>query len=127
MAKYIPIPEATHRANAKAAKQRAKDKAAERLRKSQLARDVARDKHYQHTYDLTLSEVTALFEAQDYKCALCEGEVALRVGSKRATGHVDHCHETGRIRGILCGSCNTRVSICERVDITRILKYLRGW
>jgi hypothetical protein len=43
-------------------------------------------------------------------CEIC----GKSVGTKGVKGlHIDHCHETGHIRGLLCGRCNTSV---ERVE-----------
>lgn len=36
-------------------------------------------------------------EAQGFKCAIC---------GERETKHVDHCHDSGRLREILCVGCN---------------------
>ena len=50
---------------------------------------------------MTKKIFNALFEAQGQKCASC--------GTTEFDGHgpcVDHDHSTGRIRGILCNSCN---------------------
>lgn len=44
-------------------------------------------------------EIAAMISGQDRLCALCERELTKDT-------HVDHCHETGRIRGVLCRSCN---------------------
>lgn len=38
--------------------------------------------------------------SQDGRCKICGG---ILLGSN---AHVDHCHVTGKIRGILCGPCN---------------------
>ena len=43
-----------------------------------------------------------LHARQGGKCAICGTQYVL--GLKRLA--LDHCHETGRIRGLLCGSCN---------------------
>lgn len=53
-------------------------------------------------YGITLQQFNAIIEAQKVKCALCEE--SLKLGTKSV--HVDHCHETGRVRGILCARCN---------------------
>jgi hypothetical protein len=54
------------------------------------------------TYGMSLEEYDALFKEQDGKCAICgehQGSLSKRLG-------VDHCHETGKVRGLLCDKCN---------------------
>jgi hypothetical protein len=48
-------------------------------------------------YRISPDEYMSLYEAQNRTCALCEEDEKL---------HVDHCHETGRIRGLLCPKHN---------------------
>lgn len=55
-------------------------------------------------YGISLDEYAAQLAKQEGKCALC--------GSTEAKGrwgvfNVDHCHETGALRGLLCNDCNT--------------------
>ncbi len=52
---------------------------------------------------LELDQFHARFESQDFSCAICGDELVL--GGKRGA-HVDHCHVTGKVRGILCARCN---------------------
>ena len=60
-----------------------------------------RDQYYRRTFGISADEFDALLEAQGGGCAIC-GTRPERVASL----HLDHCHETGAIRGILCLSCN---------------------
>jgi hypothetical protein len=53
------------------------------------------------TYGITLKERDALFQRQDSKCAICRSATTAGNG-----WHVDHCHKTKRVRGILCNHCN---------------------
>lgn len=53
-------------------------------------------------YGMSLEEYENIMERQDGGCAIC----GRKPGSKRKH-HVDHDHETGKIRGILCSQCNT--------------------
>jgi Autographiviridae endonuclease VII len=55
-------------------------------------------------YGLTPAQFAALLERQHGGCALC-GQL-IGDGTGRSL-HVDHDHETGRIRGLLCAGCNT--------------------
>ena len=48
-------------------------------------------------YGITVEQYTQMMEDQDGFCAICYAEPAT---------HIDHDHETGRVRGLLCGACN---------------------
>lgn len=52
-------------------------------------------------YGITLLEYEDMLLAQSNKCAICLGD------AKTETMCVDHCHVTGRVRGLLCNNCNT--------------------
>ncbi len=54
------------------------------------------------TYALSIDDYSALLDAQGGTCAIC-GRTPEESG---ATLHVDHDHVTGKLRGILCRSCN---------------------
>ena len=57
---------------------------------------------YAHGIDL-LDYDEMLYE-QDYKCAICGSEESNKPG--RDNFFIDHCHKTGKIRGLLCNHCN---------------------
>lgn len=60
------------------------------------------ERHIKKTYGITLSDFESMLNQQGGGCAIC--------GSPDHGGknwHVDHDHETGVVRGILCGGCNT--------------------
>jgi len=46
----------------------------------------------------------AMYFEQDGKCLICE---------EREATCIDHCHETGRVRGLLCLGCNTLLGFIE--------------
>lgn len=57
----------------------------------------------QKTYDFSYEEYEALFDKQSGKCAICES----KIGNVRTSRlFVDHCHQTMKVRGLLCSSCN---------------------
>jgi hypothetical protein len=65
-------------------------------------------------YGLTLEQYTTLHESQEGRCAICREECPLRAKHT----HIDHCHRSGRVRGILCHHCNLALGNL-REDITR--------
>ncbi len=81
-------------------KKRAADRAA-------YAKDPLRDKDYQlrKRYGITLDEYRGLIARQGGQCAVCL-TIPVGVKQKTRTLHVDHDHATGRVRGLLCDSCN---------------------
>lgn len=52
-------------------------------------------------YGLTPEAFDEMLESQEGKCAICKEQLLPGRGQ-----HVDHNHETGAIRGILCNGCN---------------------
>jgi hypothetical protein len=64
----------------------------------------------------------SLHESQGKKCFLCEKD--LEMFKNRNGGFIDHCHTTGKVRGILCNRCNTVVGGLENADIPKILTYI---
>ena len=61
-----------------------------------------REKFDKHRYNLLPEHKTAIIEAQKNRCAICEYQFGQKIGDM----HVDHCHTTGAIRGMLCDRCN---------------------
>lgn len=59
-------------------------------------------------YGLTSETWNALFDSQGRKCAICGAQ---ENGKKRF--HVDHCHATGVVRGILCTKCNVGIGALQ--------------
>lgn len=50
-----------------------------------------------HKYGITLEDLNNMKEEQNHSCKICtkEGEMV-----------VDHCHDSGEVRGLLCSGCN---------------------
>lgn len=57
-------------------------------------------------YGLSQNDYEELLRRQNFKCAVCLKDLDLH----RRT-HVDHCHSTNKVRGILCHSCNTAIGL----------------
>lgn len=67
---------------------------------------VARLKSSLKYYQLTEKMYNTMLEAQNYVCAICKRPErhVVRGATKRLA--VDHCHATGKVRGLLCAHCN---------------------
>lgn len=62
----------------------------------------------ERTLGISEAEYRALYRKQSGKCGICRR----RMYSKRYKAFsVDHDHATGRIRGLLCGNCNTGLGL----------------
>jgi hypothetical protein len=88
-----------------------RDKIAENKRKHYLAnRDkyllIERERSYRKLYGIGVEDYNTMFIAQGGACAICKSKTS---GKKNPCFAVDHCHETGIIRGLLCTACNVRL------------------
>ncbi len=67
----------------------------------------AHDKYLQRTYGITIEDFDAMLSSQDGTCAICDGTNSDSARNRRMT--VDHDHDTGKVRGLLCFTCNTSI------------------
>lgn len=81
------------------------------------------EQHLWKTYQLSTKRFEEIFTAQDGRCGCC------KVIEPGETGwHIDHDHQTGEIRGILCSSCNTGIGFLgDNVEgLQRAIAYLKA-
>lgn len=57
-------------------------------------------------YGITQEEKLKMIEDQNGLCAICAN-----ILFENRTTHIDHCHDTGKIRAILCHGCNTGIGL----------------
>lgn len=72
------------------------------LQNPERARYHSRKKLLGKKYGMTIEEHDALFASQGFACGACGSDSP---NSKKGWS-TDHCHETGKVRGILCHHCN---------------------
>lgn len=61
-------------------------------------------------YGITEQAYNEMLASQNHSCAICKKHESQNiVGGKMFRLAVDHCHDTGTIRGILCDVCNTSI------------------
>jgi hypothetical protein len=78
-------------------------------------------------YGLTLAQYEAMSEEQQHVCAICGGVNTSETKPERLS--VDHNHETGRIRGLLCGNCNRGLGLFgeDQERMFKAIEYLMKW
>ncbi len=84
--------------------------------------DDRRREYLKIAYGLSPAGFDALLERQRGVCAICDRP------DKSGTLRVDHCHDTGAIRGLLCHHCNTMLGHVRdrRMILARAIEYLGG-
>lgn len=78
--------------------------------------NLIRNKRMRLDFGIDLDDYNRILELQNNLCAICENSP---LNSRRF--NVDHCHKTGRVRGLLCDNCN--LGIGKFKDDTTLLKY----
>jgi hypothetical protein len=87
-----------------------------------------RNKHYKKRYGITVEEYEAMSLAQNHLCAIC----GMPESKKRKDGTtsilaVDHDHNTGKVRELLCIGCNHMLGNIEnkQVSLDAIAAYIK--
>lgn len=77
-------------------------------------------------YGLTKDEYDLLLAEHNHVCAICGKEEFITLKGTKWNLSIDHCHKTGKIRGLLCAQCNVGIAKFHE-DITFLknaIKYL---
>lgn len=64
-----------------------------------------RIRNLKRRYSLSVADFNALFRAQVGRCELCKELMTIRTEV-----HIDHDHETGKVRGLVHSGCNARIA-----------------
>lgn len=77
----------------------------------------------QHSYGLSLADYFDLRAKQNGGCAACGRKPEDDLGL-----HVDHNHQTGKVRGLLCSGCNTALGLLreDTKAIRGLLEYIKA-
>ncbi len=103
----------------------------ERWHNSESLRERNYDGWLRRTYDISLEDYNAMADSQGWLCAICGDDPKVVYANKSRNAQrlvLDHCHTTGRIRGLLCGPCNRALAPLERspVWVRRAVAYLNA-
>lgn len=93
--------------------------------KYQKYKELNRSSGFKRHYGITIEEYDLMLEDQSGGCAICHGQSS---DGRRLS--VDHCHESGQVRGLLCNQCNYGLGqFRDRPDLlesaARYLRFIR--
>ena len=85
--------------------------------------DVRKTYHLKKHFNMTLEDYNDLLKDQNYSCRIClthESSFTKKLA-------VDHCHQTGKIRGLLCDTCNRSLGMLKDSveNLQRAIDYLK--
>lgn len=112
---YFSRPEVIARAKVRNAKYRLRRKLYKKTKKGRENENKYRrnnykkfgyTKHIKQRYSLSEQDYRKLISTQNGLCAICEK-------SENSKLHVDHCHKTNKVRGLLCGKCNRALGLMK--------------
>lgn len=77
-------------------------------------------------YNITNPERNKMIEDQNNKCKICLIKMNRKGNNHPKTAVVDHCHKTGRIRGILCNNCNRGIGLLKekKTNLLRAIDHI---
>ena len=81
----------------------------------------ARERAKERRYGITQTEFDQMLIDQKNRCAICNSKFK----NSKST-HIDHCHDSSKVRGLLCGNCNLAIGqFNDNADLMEnAIKYL---
>ncbi len=94
-----------------------------RLENLEYSKQQNKNATYKRKFGITLEDYNVMFAAQEGRCDICTTHQS---DLKRSLA-VDHNHETGKVRSLLCSNCNIALGNFRDSDVVleRALQYLR--
>lgn len=91
--------------------------------KSKYSYEKNKDRKLKKAFGIGYQEYLNMLSAQQGSCGICGTK-----DSGARSFHVDHCHDTGKIRGLLCGNCNSGIgSLRDDIGLLkRAIEYLEN-
>jgi hypothetical protein len=88
-------------------------------------RNSSKESYLKKTYNIGMEQYNILFSEQEGKCAIC----GIHQTDLKHPLYVDHCHNTGIIRGLLCRKCNFAIGLFSEnvIFIDNAKKYLENF
>ena len=86
---------------------------------------IQRESNLSKNYGITHEYYNQMFKKQGGKCKICGGKPNGQ-GKKNGRLAVDHCHDTGKVRSLLCNNCNTGIGLFKHDQelLKKAIKYL---
>ena len=85
------------------------------------------DTHLRRRYGITEAQYREMCEKQNHVCAIC-GEKNTHSCTKKVDYdlYVDHCHDTNKVRGLLCNHCNRGIGLFKDniENLSKAIEYL---
>lgn len=78
-------------------------------------------------YGITIEEYDAMSEKQGHVCAICGNAETAMIRDTVKKLAVDHCHQSGKVRGLLCADCNRALGMFkDNIDsLEAAINYLK--
>ena len=84
----------------------------DRLYRSLAKRKIAAREQRLKKYGLTPKSYNKMVESQKGVCAICATDPYIKNNrGQKKTLVIDHCHDTGKVRGLLCDKCNRAIGL----------------
>lgn len=83
----------------------------------------ARSATLRYKYGISLEDYESMLDKQGGCCAICKGQETRGANSFS----VDHCHSTGKVRGLLCNNCNRGIGLLGDTSdgLMKAVEYLK--
>lgn len=81
-------------------------------------------RHLVRMYNITFEDYTNMLIEQVGRCKICD-----RAMMNKREPHVDHCHKSGKVRSLLCFTCNLLIANTkENIDtLNKAINYLKKY
>lgn len=94
-------------------------------------KDAVKNRRLKRVYGISLEELRERLKNNGGKCEICRVEILENSPGRGVDSNavvIDHNHDTGNVRGLLCSHCNLAIGLLKDnvITVARMLQYLQG-